>query len=236
MTGSLSDVFVDQSFITAFGQALKDAPSVKPQLSGSEAQENGLIEVHGIKVAGSCVRLPAPLLVFLPGPGFDLDDEGECDFKKPFRKWILDPKFRTSTIEVRGGDLQNLLGAEATPRAEVSGSVTISNWHWQNGDICFTAHVAAHVKQCACLFGHCKCVTLFDFSRDINVCLSLSQCFNLSPVPGLELTICYNPPTQVCAELSLNIDGIVSGSIGKWCYNIPIPKEGATARDCGCQN
>jgi hypothetical protein len=235
MAVTLTDLISEQSFMTAFGEPVKDGVKITPKLSTSGSAELNLVQVYGTKVGGSCVKLPKPTFLFLPGDGLELSDEGECGFKPPIRKWVLDPAFCTSTIEVRGGDLETLLGTTAPSSRDASGSISFSNWRWQNGSICATAHISAHVKECKTVLHHTVCVTLFDISKDVDVCVPLSQCINVSPIPGLELDVCYNPPNQLCGEVKVKIEAW-SGTVAQQCFNIPIPKAVSHEGDCGCKS
>jgi hypothetical protein len=235
MPVTLTDLISEQSFLTVFGEPVKDGLKITPKLSTSGSTELNLVQAYGTKVGGSCIKSPKPTFLFLPGDGLELSSEGECGFKPPIRKWVLDPAFRTSVVEVRGGDLETLLGTTGPTRLDTGGSISFSNWRWQNGSICATAHVSAHVKQCVTVLHHTKCVTLFDVSRDVDVCVDLSQCVDLSPIPGLELDVCYVPPNQLCGEVKVNIEAW-SGTVAKQCYNIPIPKTASHEDDRGCKS
>jgi hypothetical protein len=177
-----------------------------------------LVSTKGFATAGRSVRISPPVLVLLPSQGDTLKSE-ECGWSTPTRKWTTDPSLRTAAFSVRAGTLGGLLSPPTTREINVSGGASFDNWHFENGNVCCTAHIWAKVEVCAPIVG---CKNVLDFNQAFPICVGIGACYTFFDLGYIKGDVCYNPPKQLCVEVTANVANIWSGVVFKQCVDVPI--------------
>jgi hypothetical protein len=165
--------------------------------SGADSKPFRLAVINAFKMMDNCVRLDQPLILPVPGDGYDIGDD-TCAPPDAKKKWEVRRDWLTVALVPQVGPLEELLSKRG-----LSGGVRIRRvwWEQEGHRVCVDFEVWAEAK----IFGR-----EWDWKKGFTECFNVGDMcvtvFNGGVgVADVKVEICYEPPNRVCVELEVRV-------------------------------
>ena len=226
---SWAEAYQSSQQVRLYGVPLSDRLSLREIVDPrANRAQSTLAMIRAFAFGEYCQRLPVavPMLVWGPSKPPDASDKCADANDADERVWTVLATDETLYLDVSVGPLSTLLDEIGT--RGIDGGLNIENPHFDNGRLCATIHVWAHIS----IFGK-----KIGFDERVNVCIPLQGCYTVWSVEIATLEACFRAPSDLCLKLC----------VGKWglskcwdaCAHIPMIAQASTAPQsdspCNCK-
>lgn len=215
-----TDAILGFGAIRFFGVPVKDMKLGVETLTafGRGAKGIGFAQVRAVERYGKCIRLPVPLLLFLPGGRLAKDEP--C--ARP-GEWVWDilPSDTSVVLDITTASIEDILKDIET--YGIKGGVKLENVTSDGSKICATVHIWAEIK----VFGQ-----KIGVDQRIPFCIPLQGCHTVFEAGIARVRICFKVPNQICAELCVGAFGLEK--CWEECLTIPLSLAQPVAAECNC--